>query len=109
MNLLKAHQLAETAIALVIALAATAYGADTAYNGGQPTNPIGLSSVAFPGAADAITQAGLIGKIAVVGMSTPNQMKPFFKNGESRRIFSGIQSTWGMPPLTRCGQSLTAS
>jgi rhamnose transport system substrate-binding protein len=42
---------------------------------------IGLSSVAFPGAADAITQAGLIGKIAVVGMSTPNQMKPFFKNG----------------------------
>ncbi len=42
---------------------------------------IGLSSVAFPGAADAITQAGLIGKIAVVGQSTPNQMKPFFKNG----------------------------
>ena len=37
--------------------------------------------VAFPGAADAITQAGLIGKIAVVGQSTPNQMKPFIKNG----------------------------
>ena len=34
---------------------------------------IGLSSVAFPGAADAITQANLIGKIAVVGLSTPNQ------------------------------------
>jgi rhamnose transport system substrate-binding protein len=42
---------------------------------------IGLSSVAFPGAADAITQAGLIGKIAVVGQSTPNQMKPFIKSG----------------------------
>lgn len=42
---------------------------------------IGLSSVAFPGAADAITQANLIGKIAVVGQSTPNQMKPFIKNG----------------------------
>src|SRR3984885_148911 len=42
---------------------------------------IGLSSVAFPGAADAITQAGLIGKIAVVGQSTPIQMKPFIKNG----------------------------
>src|SRR5260221_1646513 len=42
---------------------------------------IGLSSVAFPGAADAITQANLIGKIAVVGLSTPNQMKPFVKNG----------------------------
>ena len=42
---------------------------------------IGLSSVAFPGAADAITQAGLIGKIAVVGQSTPNQMKTFIKSG----------------------------
>ena len=42
---------------------------------------IGLSSVAFPGAADAITQANLIGKIAVVGQSTPNQMKPFIKSG----------------------------
>ncbi len=42
---------------------------------------IGLSSVAFPGAADAITSANLIGKIAVVGLSTPNQMKPFVKNG----------------------------
>jgi hypothetical protein len=39
MNLLQAHQLAKTAIVLVTALAATAYGADTAYNGGQPTNP----------------------------------------------------------------------
>src|SRR6201984_2516618 len=42
---------------------------------------IGLSSVAFPAAADAITQANLIGKIAVVGQSTPNQMKPFIKSG----------------------------
>ena len=42
---------------------------------------IGLSSVAFPGAADAITQANLIGKIAVTGLSTPNQMKPFVKSG----------------------------
>ena len=42
---------------------------------------IGLSSVAFPGAADAITQANLIGKIAVTGLSTPNQMEPFVKSG----------------------------
>jgi rhamnose transport system substrate-binding protein len=42
---------------------------------------IGLSSVAFPGAADAITQANLVGKIAVTGLSTPNQMKPFVKSG----------------------------
>jgi ABC-type sugar transport system substrate-binding protein len=41
----------------------------------------GISSVAFPGAADAVTQANLIGKIAVVGLSTPNQMKPFVKSG----------------------------
>jgi rhamnose transport system substrate-binding protein len=42
---------------------------------------IGLSSVAFPGAADAITQAKLCGKVAVTGLSTPNQMKPFVKSG----------------------------
>jgi rhamnose transport system substrate-binding protein len=42
---------------------------------------IGLSSVAFPGAADAITHANLIGKIACTGLSTPNQMKPFVKSG----------------------------
>ncbi len=47
---------------------------------------IGLSSVAFPGAADAITQAKLIGKIAVVGLSTPNQMKPFVKNGAVKDV-----------------------
>jgi rhamnose transport system substrate-binding protein len=42
---------------------------------------IGLSSVAFPGAADAITHANLIGKVACTGLSTPNQMKPFVKSG----------------------------
>src|ERR1700730_2840878 len=47
---------------------------------------IGLSSVAFPGAADAITQANLGGKIAVVGLSTPNQMKPFVKSGVVKSV-----------------------
>jgi rhamnose transport system substrate-binding protein len=42
---------------------------------------IGLSSFAFPGAADAITHANMIGKVAVTGLSTPNQMKPFVKSG----------------------------
>ncbi len=47
---------------------------------------IGLSSVAFPGAADAISQANLGGKIAVVGLSTPNQMKPFVKSGVVKSV-----------------------
>jgi ABC-type sugar transport system substrate-binding protein len=42
---------------------------------------IGLSSVAFPGAADALTHANMIGKVACTGLSTPNQMKPFVKSG----------------------------
>jgi rhamnose transport system substrate-binding protein len=47
---------------------------------------IGLSSVAGPGVADAITSAGLIGKIAVIPLSTPNQMKPFVKNGAVKEV-----------------------
>ena len=42
---------------------------------------IGLSSVAGPGVADAVSRANMIGKVAVVSLSTPNQMKPFLKSG----------------------------
>ena len=42
---------------------------------------IGLSSVAFPGAAEAVQQAGRAGEIAVVGLSTPKQMQPFMEAG----------------------------
>lgn len=37
----------------------------------------GMTSVATPAAADAVTQAGQCGNIAVVGLATPNPMKPF--------------------------------
>jgi rhamnose transport system substrate-binding protein len=47
---------------------------------------IGLSSVAFPGAADAVTRAGKAGKVAVVGLSTSNQMKPFVKSGTVKSV-----------------------
>lgn len=38
-----------------------------------------ISSVAFPGAAEAIKQAGKSGKVLVTGLSTPNDMKTYVK------------------------------
>lgn len=38
---------------------------------------LGMTSVATPAAADAVTQANKCGKIAVVGLATPNAMKPY--------------------------------
>jgi ABC-type sugar transport system substrate-binding protein len=37
----------------------------------------GMTSVATPASADAVTQAGMCGKVAVVGLATPNAMKPY--------------------------------
>ena len=37
----------------------------------------GMTSVATPAAAEAVTQAGLCGQVAVVGLATPNAMKPY--------------------------------
>ncbi len=37
----------------------------------------GMTSVATPASADAVTQANLCGKVAVVGLATPNAMKPY--------------------------------
>jgi len=37
----------------------------------------GMTSVATPAAADAVTQAGLCGNVAVIGLATPNAMRPF--------------------------------
>ncbi len=41
----------------------------------------GITSVALPGAAEAVQQMGLKGKVAVTGLSTPNDMKPYVKSG----------------------------
>ncbi len=41
----------------------------------------GMTSVATPSSADAVTQAGLCGDVAVVGLATPNGMKPFVNDG----------------------------
>jgi ABC-type sugar transport system substrate-binding protein len=37
----------------------------------------GMTSVATPASADAVTQADKCGEVAVVGLATPNPMKPF--------------------------------
>ena len=41
----------------------------------------GITSVALPGAAEAVEQEGLEGKVAVTGLSTPNDMKPHLESG----------------------------
>jgi ABC-type sugar transport system substrate-binding protein len=37
----------------------------------------GMTSIATPASAEAVTQAGKCGKISVVGLATPNAMKPY--------------------------------
>jgi rhamnose transport system substrate-binding protein len=40
----------------------------------------GMTSVATPASADAVTQAGKCGSVAVVGLATPNAMKPYVES-----------------------------
>lgn len=46
----------------------------------------GISSVSFPGAAEAVEQMGKSGEILVTGLSTPNEMKGFVKNGTVKSV-----------------------
>jgi len=45
--------------------------------GDQLNGLFGMTSVATPAAAEAVTQANDCGKVAVVGLATPNAMKPY--------------------------------
>lgn len=42
---------------------------------------IAFDSNSVPGAAEAVKRAGKIGRVAVVGNSTPNKMRPYIKEG----------------------------
>lgn len=46
----------------------------------------GISSVSFPGAAEAVEQSGKTGQILVTGLSTPNEMKRFVRNGTVKSV-----------------------
>ncbi len=46
-------------------------------HGDQLKGIFGMTSVATPAAAEAVTQANQCGKIAIVGLATPNAMKPY--------------------------------
>ena len=45
--------------------------------GDQLKGIFGMTSVATPAAAEAVTQANKCGKVAVIGLATPNAMKPY--------------------------------
>lgn len=46
----------------------------------------GMTSVAFPGAANAVKKAGKAGQVAVVGLGTPKDMKPFVDEGVVKTV-----------------------
>ncbi len=52
----------------------------------QVRGVFGISSVAFPGAAEAVRQAGKKGKVAVVGLSTPKSMKDYVHDGTVKTV-----------------------
>jgi rhamnose transport system substrate-binding protein len=46
----------------------------------------GITSVALPGAARAVRESGYSGKIAVTGLSTPNNMREYIKDGTVKTV-----------------------
>jgi len=45
-----------------------------------------ISSVAFPGAAEAVKQAGRSGQVLVTGLATPNDMRAYVKDGTVKSV-----------------------
>ncbi|MCO5297451.1 MAG: substrate-binding domain-containing protein [Fimbriimonadaceae bacterium] len=45
-----------------------------------------ISSVAFPGAAEAVKQAGKSGQVLVTGLATPNDMRAYVKDGTVQSV-----------------------
>ncbi len=46
----------------------------------------GISSVSFPGAAEAVKQAGKAGQVLVTGLATPNDMKAYVHEGTVKSV-----------------------
>ena len=46
----------------------------------------GISSVSFPGAAEAVKQAGRSGEVMVTGLATPNSMKAYVQDGTVKSV-----------------------
>lgn len=46
----------------------------------------GMTSVAFPGTASAVEKAGKTGQVAVLGLGTPKDMKPFVDRGVVKSV-----------------------
>lgn len=49
--------------------------------GDKLSGVVGMTTVATPAAAEAIAQARKCGKVAVIGMATPNAIRPYLNNG----------------------------
>lgn len=66
-----------------------------------------ISSVAFPGSAEAIKQAGMGGKVLVTGLSTPNDMRSYVNDGTVKSVI--LWNTVDLGYLTvRVANALTA-
>jgi len=63
----------------------------------------GMTSVATPAAADAVTQADACGSVSVVGLATPNEMRPFVESGcvESVVLWNPVDLGYASVYVTR--------